>query len=573
MGRPYFKPDSQTDLTGAIVPVKNAVTPPPPVPAMPSFMGGTMPSGMKDTGVSPGLTGSTSLDGVYYVPSFLPQYSFTSWLTLNQEITAHKMFNLMGHWAMRGVLQKQLNMMFTETPSKPIRIRVVTENGKVDDTSTELEARLKKQLVLNPRVDLFRKMRFSFYDVFGFGLSVYSWLWKRHGNELCLDALVRLPAQTFDYPPIGQPLVFSPILQGVTLARDPKTGLNTGEVEFWQRQSVFNFYPKLLDKKSLFWVKDPVGNDLAGDPLARPIVPLVEMMTYSINKHMQYINRKGAPFMFIKVTNPQGPNSFNGYVGDIDYANQILQYASSDNKYVLRPNMEIVTVDFHDGQGTESVGMKTVQALHQVIVDYFTPKDSVTQNQGASLGSNTRGATDLYYDYIQGMQGWLSREWSRIPQYYIDANGYEGYIATVEFPQTETEASETRLKQGVSGAQLGIADPLQVLKKLDFEVDIDEEVYGEGDDGLKNYLTRNADLWGAINQKIGKNQPNPFGGFGGGATQTATLENLVDTPTLESILKGPSSRIEQDLYADLVRVREQLIKNVQHAAEHELEDE
>lgn len=555
------------DLSGARIPVTNAQNPAPIVPAMPSFMApGTMPQGMKDTGVAPALTGSTSLDGVYYVPSWLPQYSFTSWLSLQQEITAHKMFNLMGHWAMRGVLQKQLNMIFTETPAKPIRIRVTTENGKVDDTSSELEVTLKKQMVLNPRVELFRKMRFSFYDVFGWGMSVYSWNWKRHANELCLDALVRLPAQTFDYPPIGQPLVFSPILQGITLARDPKTGLNTGEIEFWQRQSVFNFYPRLLDKKSLFWMKDPIGHELAGDPLARPIVPIVEMMSYSINKHMQYINRKGAPFMFIKVTNPQGPNAFNGYVGDIDYANQILQYASSDNKYVLRPNMEIITVDFHDGQGTESVGMKTVQALHQIIIDYFTPKDAVTQNQGASLGSNTRGATDLYYDYIQGMQGWLSREWSRIPQYYIDANGYEGYIATIEFPVSETEASETRIKQGVSGAQLGIADPLQVLKKLDFDVDIDEEIFGEGDDGLVNYLTRNAEIWGKIKEKSGQTpQPGAFGGFGG---QAATMENIVDVPTLESILKGPSSRIEQDLYQDLQRVREQLLKDVQHAASH-----
>ena len=75
-----------------------------------------------------------------------------------------------------------------------------------------------------------------------------------------------------------------------------------------------------------------------------------------------------------------------------------------------------------------------------------------------------------------------------------------------------------------------------------------------------------------IPQTSGKTQPGGMGGFGG-PTQTATIENLVDIPSLDSILKGPSDRIEQDLYADLVRVREQLIKNVQHAAGHELEDE
>lgn len=537
---------------------------------MPSFMGGTMPQGMKDTGVAPALTGSTSLDGVYYVPSWLPQYSFTSWLALNQEITAHKLYNLMGHWAMRGVLQKQLNMIFTETPDRTIRIAVTNDQNKVDEISSELEYRLHKQMVLNQRVDLFRKMRFCFFDAFGYGMNINSWLWKRHGNELCLDALVRLPAQTFDYPPIGQPLVFSPVLQGITLARDPSTGMNMGEIQFWQRQSVFNFYPRLLDKKSLFWVKDPVGNELAGDPLCRPIVPIVEGMSYSFNKHMQYINRKGAPFMFIKVTSPQGPNAFNGYVGDIDYANQILQYASSDNKYVLRPNMMIETVDFHDGQGTESVGMKTVQILHEIIVDYFTPKGAVTQNRGASLGNNSKGATDLYRDYVQGLQGWLSREWSRIPQMYLDANGYEGYTATIEFPQAEEERSDILLKQGISGGQLGLADPIAVLKKLEYDIDIDEDQYGAGEDGIRNYLMRNAGLWGEINAKLGKSQGmGGFGGFGG-APQQSALENIVETPNLQSILKEPSSRIEQDLYRDLVEVREQLFKRIEHAASHEV---
>jgi len=517
-----------------------------------------LPRGMKDTDMSPRMTGSTSLEGVYYVPSWLPQYSFVSWLQLNEEVTAHKIYNLLNHWAMKGVLVKQMNMIFSETPDSRIRIRVVDEAGKIDDTATELQHRLNQMMLTSPRVDLVRKMRFSFADVFGYGMGIYSWQWKRHGSELCLDALVRLPSHSFDYPPIGQPLVFSPILQGVTLERDPQTGLNTGKLQFWQRQSVFNFYPMLLDSDSLFWLRDPIGHELAGEPICKPIIPLCEMMTYSMNSHMQYINRKGAPWFFVKVTNPQGASAINGFVDDISYANTILQYASKDNRYVLRPNMTVESVDFGDTTGSELAGLSTVQALNQIIVDYFSPKESVQPQQGPSLGASTAGATSLYNVYVDAMRAWLSREWSRIPQWYIDANGFEGYQAIIEFPTGEADPGDLRAKQAAAGALTGIAPPLQVLEKLGYEIDIPEDVYGEGDEAVEAYLLQNAEFWGKVNTALGRAPGAQPGGFGGqpGGQQTA-LRAIADGTVEE--------RVVADARAEIARLRDKLYNDVERA--------
>jgi len=543
-----------------------------------------LPQNMSDTDASPlAPTSKTGLEGVYYVPSFLPQYSFVSWLQLNEEVTAHKIYNLLNHWAMKGVLVKQMNMVFSETPDLRIRLKIVSEEGEVDQTASKIQRRLHRMMFVDPRVDLVRKMRFSFADVFGYGMGIFSWEWKREGNELALKALVRLPAHSFDYPPIGQPLVFSPVLQGVTLARDPTTGLNTGQMEFWQRQSVFNFYPQMLDSESLFWLRDPIGHELAGEPICKPIIPLCEMMTYSINSHMQYVNRKGAPWFFIKVENPQGPSAVNGYVSDIDYANTILQYASKDNRYVLRPNMTVETVNFGDTSSSESVGLQTVQALNQVIVDYFSPKESVQPNQ-STLGSSV-GATGLYHTYVEAMRGWLSREWSRVPQYYLDANGYEGYYAIIEFPTAEVDKSDLRIKQAATALLSGVAPPLQLLEKLDFEIDIPEDLYGEGDDAVEAYLLKNAEFWNKV-KTTGMPVP-PQGQFGpdgkplfekrdgeppqlGGAQNPAAKpdgeleaerENALRTMALGSV----EERVIAETRADIARLRDRLYSDVSEA--------
>jgi hypothetical protein len=463
-------------------------------------------SPIKDTDTMPRMSGTTKQAGTLYVPSWLPNYSYVSWLQMHQELTSQKLFNLMGHWAFRKVLNKQLNMIFTETQDNPIRIEVERRDGKKDAKTEELEKHLE-DMMFDQRVDLVSRMRAGFSDCFSHGMSILTWKWTRvkggkFGNELVLEQLTRLPVQSFDYPPIGQPLVFSPIMQGVTLHRDETTGLNTGELEFWQRISVFNFVPIQLETKNLFWIRDPLGIELAGDPICRPIVPIVEMISYSMNAHMQVMNRTGAPWFFIKIDNPQDACAANSYVSDIDYAGTILQNASKDNRYILRPNFTIEPVQFGSTDAGIDVAMRTVEMLNQIIVDVYTPKEAVTQNKGSTLGGNQNSAENLFYAYIQAMQGWISHEYSRIPQMWLDANGFGkeredgGYIARVMFPVPQMEKSDIRAKQALIGAEMGIIDPIQFCEKLEIEIDT------EGDP--KATLMDNSKFWGEVYKNIGK---------------------------------------------------------------------
>lgn len=523
-----------------------------------------------DVDLMPKMTGKTDFTGTMYVPSWLPNYSYVSWLQLNQEITSQKLFNLMGHWAFRKTLNKQMNMIFTETKDMPIRIEVKNRTGKIDDTSVKLQQRLHDTMMMNPRVDLVNKMRMGFADVFSHGMNINTWLWKRNKEkELVLESLIRLPIQSFDYPPIGQPLVFSPVLQGVTLHRDETTGLNTGEIEFWQRISVFNFVPMKLETENLFWVKDPLGLELAGDPICRPIVPIVEMISYAMNTQMQYLNRTGAPWTYMKVTNPQGPNSLNGGVGDVDFALQVLQNQNKDNKYVLRPNMDLVPVVFGNDTGASTAALATVESLNQIVVDVFTPKESVMQNTGASLGGYQGAAQDLYAAYIQSMQAYISREWSRVPQYDLSANGWDDpekppeqrYIATIVFPMSEGDKGQLKTQQAMIGMESGIVDPVAFLEKLDY--DIDEEHASEEN------LLKHAEFWGKVAEVMGKKAPAMQGGLpvqgeeAGAqieAAATATLKRITGTPTRASILEGDVNRAYRQsldiLAGDVMRIVE-----------------
>jgi len=404
--------------------------------------------------------------GVVYVPAYRLRYDNQYMASVENEVTAAKIFQLRGNVYAAGVERKQKNLLFSEEPT----IEVLGPDGEVDE---DLQTKLT-MMMESPDVDYKIRMAQGWADVFWYGMSVYNWVWGFDNNEYTLTSLVKLPAYSFDTPKTGVVLSHSPILQGVTLSADAQgRPLLGAEIEFWQRQSVLMSAPVKLDSKNLCWVKDPSCDGLAGDAIIRPLIPVFEMLSFTWNSEMQFINRVGAPPLFIKITSPQAANQANGMVSDVDYANNLLSNWGKDSQYQIRSNFELI--GYPGSAATDrNPALEVADALHWLIIDYMTPSSFVDPKSGQILGGSRSGAIELFQDYIQGVHRWLESEFNRILARYLEVNGYGGWRARIMYPMRGEDKSDVMLQQAMAGARLGVLDFNEVRERLE-AVDVDDD--------------------------------------------------------------------------------------------------
>ena len=345
------------------------------------------------------------------------------------EIDADKLRDFQSNIYIRGLLAKHKNLIFSDK----FTLDVKDPEGETDEDLQKTMMQMCEQ----KNVRLWSKMQAGYIDgIFMYGIGMYNDVWGYEGSEYKLLKLRYLPAYTFKDAAVSDTTnIYSQILQGITLN-------DKSEIEFYQTDE--NGIAQRL--KNVFYIKDPAAQGLAGESVVVPLVPIIEMLKFSWDTQMQQVHRTGAKVLFIKVTDPKQASSKNGGVGDIDYANKLLEKWSKDMAFLLRENMELIDPSIKD----DSNNLDIIDALHKMIIDYVTPTSFIAR-EGATIGGSEKQREEMLLRYIKGIHSWLEDQFEMLLNKYLEYNEYKNYTVSIHIPAPSIDRSEIELKQAVEG--------------------------------------------------------------------------------------------------------------------------
>lgn len=368
-------------------------------------------------------------EGVVYVASGGTYYE-------SPEITADKIVDLLDNIYIRGVIVKQLNLIF----QKKYTIEVIdTKTRKVDEELSNTLMAMSE----TKDVRLWANMQRAYIDHFTFGIGLYNPVWGvdkealEPTNDTRLLKLRHLPPETFKTEPSGVQDIYSQILRGIILNAK-------GETEYWQEPEPGETPVQI---KNIFYVKKPTDRGLAGDPIIIPLIPIIEMLRFTWNTEMQQVNRIGAKILFIKVTNPQPASTRNGNKSDVEYANAIIQNWGKDTAFQLRENMELIDLNLKD----DSNNLEIIDALNNMIIEYVTPASFISNQQETRLGGNDNAQKELLDNYIKGVHQWLAEQFEMLLMRYLEYNQFQGYTVSIKIPEPSHDTEELNRKRAESG--------------------------------------------------------------------------------------------------------------------------
>jgi hypothetical protein len=160
---------------------------------------------------------------------------------------------------------------------------------------------------------------------------------------------------------------------------------------------------------------------------------------------MQKVNQWGSGGnWFVKVTDPQGD--------DQEYAQKILKNQSSNNRYQLRPNMEIVNL----GVSGDGSALETITELGMQLRQFFIPSD-LGKDGGQLVGGTNTAELRKYISFVKGNHRWLEWDTYRLVKPWADYNGYteKGYQILVDVPSPEIDKSDLWIKIAGEARQSG----------------------------------------------------------------------------------------------------------------------
>lgn len=360
------------------------------------------------------------------------------------EIDADKLRDFKDNVYVRGLLAKHKNLIFSDK----FTLEVKDAKGETDE---DLQKTMT-QMCESKNVRLWSKMQAGYIDgIFMYGIGMYNDVWGYEGNEYKLLKLRYLPAYTFGNAPVtGTMKIYSQILQGITLN-------DKNEIEFWQTDE--NGFSHQL--KNVFYVKDPTAQGLAGESILVPLVPIIEMLKFSWDTQMQQVHRTGAKLLFIKVTEPKLASNKNGGVGDVEYADLLLEKWNKDMAFQLRENMTLIDPGIKD----DSNNLEIIDALHKMIIDYVTPTSFIAR-EGATIGGSEKQREEMLLRYIKGIHSWLEDQFEMLLNRYLEYNEYEDYTVSIHIPAPSIDRSEIELKQAVEGFKSKSLTLNEIRKRL-----------------------------------------------------------------------------------------------------------
>ena len=449
----------------------------------------------------------TEESGDIYVSSFGTYYEAP-------EIDADKLRDFQSNIYVRGLLAKHKNLVFSDK----FTLEVKDAKGETDEDLQKTMTQMCEQ----KNVRLWSKMQAGYIDgVFVYGIGIYNDVWDYEGNEYKLLKLRYLPAYTFrDSSISGTMKIYSQILQGITLN-------DKGEIEFWQTDE--NGIPHQL--KNIFYIKDPTAQGLAGESIVIPLVPIIEMLKFSWDTQMQQVHRTGAKVLFIKVTEPKPASNKNGGVGDIEYANKILEKWSKDMAFQLRENMELIDPGIKD----DSNNLEIIDALHKMIIDYVTPTSFIAR-EGTTIGGTEKQREEMLLRYIKGIHSWLEDQFEMLLSKYLEYNEYKDYTINIHIPAPSIDRSEIELKQAVEGYKSKSLTINEIRQRLGAE--------GLDEKDIKELLT--------LHERL---QP-----AGGGIGMMGAMENATEVTIKREVPKTVEKSLEDELKEASNKLEDRVLK-------------
>lgn len=371
-------------------------------------------------------------------------------------------------------VQSELTKRFLTSYPNPVKVEVLDPKQDIDEAMTHH----LQNMIDAAEVRLSERVKQADGDSFNWGMGAFNPVWMRRGNEVFLAKLRHLPAWSFDQAPTSVSLMetWSDLLQGVILNEKGQPG-------YYQRQDSTTF--ETVEIKNILIVKNPQDEGLAGDSKLIPLCQICEMIKYCWNIEMQAANRAGAPIFFIKITEPQDACAENGWVSDVTYANLIIKNWSKNKQFVLRDNMEIISLDI--GQQVEVLPM--IEVLKSIIEDYFSISKMISKD-GTLIGGSSGPELQLLNQAIKGRHAWLLSPFEDLLNQYFTMNGFpEGWTVRLSIELNEPDRTEAKIKQAdiVIKGKCGDLDDLRALLP-DLE---------PADDAKKQSI---AEFWAKFNQ-------------------------------------------------------------------------
>jgi hypothetical protein len=381
-------------------------------------------------------------EGTIYVTSF-------GKVITEQKLDVDKISKYLDNIYLAGALDKQQRTLFRN--KKEFKVVGRAPDGSEDE---DLSERLTS-MCMSQDVDAWFNSQIAWRESAAWGPALFNPVWEWEENEYVLKKLRHLPSETFSrrgYTTVSNTFVnvVNPILPGIALN-------DKGEMEFWQLQ---------LDRTvkqltNVFMITDPVrAGYLGGKPLIKPIIPVVTMIDFCWTGQMQQNNRLGAGGLFyIKVVKPQKDDS--------EYATKIIRNIGRGVAYQLRENMELQNV----GINQTSTALETINALDQLLGNYFSPASSI-QKEGTLIGGSDNAAYNLYLSYIEGQQAWVSSGFERLLNPYLLMNGYDGYTIEFGLPMPSVDRSQMLLSvigTGFNTKTIGLNERRKVMETIGIE--------------------------------------------------------------------------------------------------------
>ena len=443
----------------------------------------------------------TKEEGIMWVSSTGSTY-------IEPEVTVEALHQLRDNVYGRGVTIKLRNLIFRDKYT----LEVLNPKGEPDE---ELE-KILTTMCDSKSVRLWANMQRAFIDTLWNGIGLFNPVWEYEESEYKIMKLRHLPAHTFgELWKDGDQKVYCSLLQGISV--DKK-----GELIFVQTDEDKN--QKQI--KNIFYVKDPVADGPGGESVILPIVPFIEMLKFVLNTQMQQANRTGAKILFIRVTAPQPASLQNGGVGDVEYANILLEKWGKDQGFQLRENMEIIDPHIKD----DANNLEIKEALEAVIIDYIVPTSFIAK-KGSSIGGSEASRDELLNTFIDGIQSWIEDQFEMLLNLYLEYNKYVDYSVHIRIPSSSIDRSDIEIKEADVGFKTQSLTKNEIRKRLNAE-NLDEE-------NLKKLVEEyRLTIPEPEEKKTEDAKKEP------GAMETAEVD-LEDTETVEEVEKTTEELLEE----------------------------
>jgi len=316
----------------------------------------------------------------------------------------------------------------------PIDLSVMnTEEGEIDvDMTTRL---MKMAHQRDVSIDFF--MQRAWRDMVEWGTALTNPVWDYEGAEFRLLKLKRLKPQSFSNMGKSVSYIYNPILPGILLND------KTQKVEYWQTPQNGGT-PILL--QNVEPLTDPNKDGFGGTSALIPIFPYVKMLSHSWMRQMQKVNQYGSGgIWFLKVTDPTGD--------DKKFAQNVVNNASSTNRYQLRPNMTIENL----GISESGSALETITQIGMEIRNFFSPAGLIQKPSAGTIGGSSSPELDLYNNFIKAKRGILQDYIVRLFDPWLEYNNYdkEIYEIIATIPAKKTVSSDLFIKIHDSGSREG----------------------------------------------------------------------------------------------------------------------